>query len=110
MNLTRAFLVAALAAGMTILIGPGCGSSASSECKKSCDCIGCNDSDLKNCQAKADGAEKCADDLGCGSFASDYLSCLDDNAVCVPGKGFTAGNACDAQFDKLHNGAHGCDF
>jgi hypothetical protein len=79
-------LSATLLGAGALVLGPGCGSSASSLCSDICDCTGCSDSEMDDCVDDVEDAEKEAGDEGCEDQYDDFISCFAEELECRDGE------------------------
>lgn len=83
----------------------GCGGGLASYCSARCDCEGCRDGG-KECTSDAQGTQKQADAVGCGSFFDDLYSCRTSTSFCNA-KAHYETSACDAESKRYENCMNG---
>jgi hypothetical protein len=62
--------------------GLGTAASSGSLCERMCDCVGCSENELSECEDDIDDQVREAEDEGCGSESDAYVECLDDQLEC----------------------------
>jgi hypothetical protein len=76
------FLRATLAALLALPLLPACGSSASSICGDVCDCVGCSESEEKDCVDAVEDQQQEAEAEGCGDQVSALIDCYGSELEC----------------------------
>lgn len=93
-----------LACALALLLVPAvsCGGGANQLCTEICDCEGCSDKEVEDCNEAADELE---DDVGkaeCSAELNDFTACLLDNAKCEDDDNYVVEvGDCDDELDDL---------
>lgn len=78
----------------------GCGVSADEICEVKCNCQGCSEEQRDDCVADVDATVAKAENLGCSTEYSTWLSCVEQEAECRNGDTFTW-DGCEIEEDAL---------
>lgn len=78
----------------------GCSVSANEICNIKCNCQGCSQQEHDDCVGDVNSTVQKAEQLGCSSQYSDWLSCVEREAECRNGDTF-AWDGCEIEEDAL---------